>query len=206
MENRVGQSMIEAIVAVAIIGIALVGFLSQSTYNYLAVSESFTRNIASNLAREGVEVVRNMRDTNWLKGCPNPEKPAECFVWNSGFSHNMEYSAVAILDVDAHQWSLSFVNKAFDACVADETCRLYKNQSGIHTASPVNAEPSIYYRQLELRPICADETACGGDGVCQSGEKCPGAQIGVEVAARVGWKKGADWRSEMAVERLYNWK
>ena len=206
MKDRPGQSMIEAIVAVAIIGIALVGFLSQSTYNYLAVSESFTRNIASNLAREGIEVVRNMRDTNWLKGCPNPEKPAECFVWNSGFSQNMEYSAVAILDVEAKKWSLSFVNKDFDVCVADQTCLLYKDQSGILTAMAAGAEPSIYYRQLELRPICSDELACGGDGVCQSGEKCPGEQIGIEVAVRVGWKKGEVLRSEMAVQRLYNWK
>jgi len=198
--------MIEAIVAVAIIGIALVGFLSQSTYNYLAVSESFTRNIASNLAREGLEVVRNMRDTNWLKGCPSPEKPAECFVWNSGFSHNMEYSAVANFDMDAKKWSLGFVNKDFDICVTSETCRLYGNQSGFLTALPTNAEPSIYYRQLELRPICADAFECGGDGVCVSGEKCSGAQIGIEVAARIGWKKGGEWRNVMLAERLYNWK
>lgn len=198
--------MIEAIVAVAIIGIALVGFLSQSTYNYLAVSESFARSIASNLAREGIEVVRNMRDANWLKGCPSPEKPAECFAWNSGFSHNLEYSAVAIFDANAKKWSLSFVNKDFDACVADETCRLYKNQSGILTALPANAEPSIYYRQLELRPICEEPLACGGDGVCQSGEKCPGMQIGIEVFARVSWEKSGGWRNVMLTERLYNWK
>lgn len=198
--------MIEAIVAVAIIGIALVGFLSQSTYNYLAVSESFARNIGSNLAREGIEAVRNMRDTNWLKGCPNPEKPAECFTWNSGFSQGLEYSVVAILDAAAKKWSLSFVDKDFDACVADESCRLHKSQSGILTALPTNAEPSIYYRQLELRPICVDAFACGGDGVCQSGEKCPGEQIGVEVFARVGWKKGGEWRNVMLTERLYNWK
>ena len=198
--------MIEAIVAVAIIGIALVGFLSQSTYNYLAVSESFTRNIASNMAREGIEVVRNMRDTNWLKGCLNPEKPAECFVWNSGFSDGADYFAVPVLNVEEKKWTLSFVDENFTDCVFDKLCLLYKNQSDILTASPINAEPSIYYRQLELRPICSDELACGGDGVCQSGEKCPGAQIGVEVAVRVGWKKGEVLRNEMAVERLYNWK
>lgn len=197
--------MIEAIAAVAIISIALVGFLSQSTYDFTAATESFNRNIALNLAREAVEVVRNRRDANWLRGCPDLEQAATCFNWHSGLSNGAEYRAAPIFDFAASQWSLKFIGQTFDECVASKECILYKNQAGVLTALP-DGDESNFFRQVEMRPICEDALACGGDGVCVSGEHCLGKQIGVEVVSRVRWKQGAGWRDEEVVERLYNWK
>lgn len=200
-----GQTLIEAVVAIAIIGIALVGFLSQSTYNFLASTESLKRNTGLNLAREGIEAVRNIRDSNWLAGCPDPDEP-NCYYWHTGLSQNLEYRAIPFFQSAAGEWKLIFVNKTFDDCVQSQACVLFVNDLGLYTADPTGAVASDYYRQVEIRPICQNENACGGDGICESGELCPGEQIGVKVISHVRWKQKDDWRNVVLSDYLYNWR
>ena len=63
-----GETLIEAMLAMAVILLALLGLLSLSSFNYLSSRETFNRNIALDLAREGIELARNVRDSNWLRG------------------------------------------------------------------------------------------------------------------------------------------
>lgn len=65
--NNHGQTLIELIVASAVILISLAAFLgmSVSTYSGAVTSQEYV--IASNLAREGIELVRNIRDSNFLQ-------------------------------------------------------------------------------------------------------------------------------------------
>lgn len=58
--------MIEVMASVAIIAFAMVGIFSLTIYNqrvFLNTKNQFT---AAMLAQEGVELVRNVRDSNWL--------------------------------------------------------------------------------------------------------------------------------------------
>jgi type II secretory pathway pseudopilin PulG len=69
MNNRQsGQTLIETIVAIFILTAALTSGLSLTVYALSNSRLSINQLIATNLAREGVEVVRMMRDTNWLEG------------------------------------------------------------------------------------------------------------------------------------------
>ncbi len=63
-----GFTLIEALVALVILTIALGPALILSSN--LSATASIVRNnlIAANLAQEGVEVVRALRDTNWFNG------------------------------------------------------------------------------------------------------------------------------------------
>ena len=61
-----GQSLIETIAAIFILTTALTGGLGLTIYAFSVSSLSQNEVIAANLAREGVEVVRMMRDSNWL--------------------------------------------------------------------------------------------------------------------------------------------
>lgn len=66
--NQRGFTLIEAMVALILFTIAMgpVLILATSTAN---VATRIEHNlIAANLAQEGVEVIRNIRDTNWLNG------------------------------------------------------------------------------------------------------------------------------------------
>lgn len=72
--NRKGQILIEALVAITIAGVGLLGvfsLLTQSLGLNKVVSDQF---IASNLAMEGIELVKNLIDNNILQNRP----------WNEG--------------------------------------------------------------------------------------------------------------------------
>jgi type II secretory pathway pseudopilin PulG len=63
-----GQSLIETIVAIFILTTALSGSIGLAVYAFSNSAISQNEIIATNLAREGIEVVRSMRDSNWLAG------------------------------------------------------------------------------------------------------------------------------------------
>jgi|GEM_PF-1879740 len=61
-----GQTLIETITALFILTMALVAGLSLAIYASTQSTNNRDRVIAANLAREGIEVIRMMRDSNWL--------------------------------------------------------------------------------------------------------------------------------------------
>lgn len=63
-----GQTLIETIVAIFILTMALTSGLTVGIYVLNATSTGQNQIIAASLAREGVEVIRMMRDSNWLAG------------------------------------------------------------------------------------------------------------------------------------------
>jgi len=199
-----GQTLIEAMVAVAVIAIALIGFLSRSTFTFLASRETIHRGQALNLARDGIEAAKHIRDSNWLQGCPDPSD-SECRYWDSGLFDGKEYRALPVYNFDYHIWKMWFISSNFDACVDSDECRLYQNKQGFLTAEDSVNKPSDFFRQVELNPICAEDSDCQ-NGICQSGNKCSSQKIGIRVISRVRWKEGSDWRNVELEEYLYNWR
>lgn len=63
-----GQSLIETILAIFILTTTLTAGLGLTIYAFSSSTTSQNEIVASNLAREGVEAVRMMRDSNWLAG------------------------------------------------------------------------------------------------------------------------------------------
>ena len=63
-----GFSIMEIIVVIFIISLGLVGVLSLIMQNIRVEQVNKNMLIASQLAQEGLELVRNKRDTNWLNG------------------------------------------------------------------------------------------------------------------------------------------
>ncbi|OHA66878.1 MAG: hypothetical protein A3C04_02450 [Candidatus Wildermuthbacteria bacterium RIFCSPHIGHO2_02_FULL_45_25] len=67
---RKGFTLIEVIVAVGIITVGVVGVLSLVNQSLSLSTDLRNRIVATYLAQEGVELVRNMRDYNWLNVRP----------------------------------------------------------------------------------------------------------------------------------------
>ncbi len=66
--NQNGQTLIETLVAAFILVMGISAALGLASYSLKATTNIRQQTVALGLAREGIEVVKNMRDTNWLKG------------------------------------------------------------------------------------------------------------------------------------------
>ncbi len=63
-----GQSLIETIAAIFILTMALTTVIGVTIYALSKSNVSQKEIVATNLAREGIDVLRMMRDTNWMAG------------------------------------------------------------------------------------------------------------------------------------------
>lgn len=68
MNNRLqkGQGLLETIVAIGVIVTGLISVMTLVISNLTSAREAALRYQAVNLAREGIELIRNKRDSNWL--------------------------------------------------------------------------------------------------------------------------------------------
>lgn len=66
--SQAGQTLVETMVAVFILVMGISAALGLANYSLSSTTNIRKQIIAMGLAREGIEAVKNMRDTNWLKG------------------------------------------------------------------------------------------------------------------------------------------
>lgn len=194
LKNNRGQGLLEAVIALSIIVTGLVGALSLAVSNLSNSNDSVQRVIAGNLAREGVEVVRNIRDSNWLAG----------EEWGVGlFSEDDSNDHTAIIRFlkEENNWQLKFGEEdEFDEPeilkITDDY--LYNHETGSATN---------FFRLITIDEICAEESECGGDGICSEGEEgnCT-ERIGVRVISEVQWKDRGKTRNLVIEDKLYNWR
>jgi type II secretory pathway pseudopilin PulG len=85
--NQAGQTLIETLVASMVLVMGISAAVGLSAYALGASSNVNKQLIANGLAREGIEAVKNMRDTNWL----GASAYTDCFEFytqsNTGVCH-----------------------------------------------------------------------------------------------------------------------
>lgn len=189
-----GQSLVEMVVAIAIIVTGLVGALSLTISNLSGAGEAGARVVASNLAKEGIDVVRNIRDTNWLKD----------LAWDSGLSLAGDFTAIAVFDPSQNLWHLDFT----PASISDPAARLYRDANDLYLqnmTSPTGTE-TLFSRLLTIDPICLTVASPPAENItgnsCGVGEN----QIGVRVKSEIDWTESGQPRSLILEDRLYNWQ
>lgn len=80
MKNA-GFTLLETIVAVGLIVSGLISALALINTSLVYISSVQDRLVAANLAMEGIEVIRNIRDNNWL----------DELSWNGGMDLGADY-------------------------------------------------------------------------------------------------------------------
>jgi len=88
-KNNKGFTLLETIVATGLIVVGLVAALALITNSLFYVSNIHDRLAAASLTAEGIEVVRNIRDNNWLQNK----------VWNNGLAngdYQVAYNSIAL--------------------------------------------------------------------------------------------------------------
>ncbi len=201
LQNKSGQGLIETIVALGIIVSGIVGIMSLAIQNQTASEYSEERLIATNLAREGVEVVRNIRDTNWLS-CEISSGVLSCNDWDQDLYQGTDVTAVPIFDVDNNSWTLNFEPNSINHDYArifrrsESDAEFIGTQFNSDESSPANSISTGFRRLLEIHSICSDKT------VSQSCLE----KIGIRVQSTVQWYN-RDKINEITVEeRLFNWR
>ncbi len=94
-KNKSGFSIIDAVIALYIISMGLLGVLSLVAQNIQAKTININMLVASQLAQEGLELVRNIRDTNWIE---NAAWDDEILVGDFAIDYLGSYIGVAGID------------------------------------------------------------------------------------------------------------
>ena len=104
-KQKSGFTLLEVLIAIFILTLGLVTVLGLMSYNIKQGSGTMNEVIAGNLAREGIEVVRNIRDTNLKKGDG----------WNDGLSDtganemNVNYDSNALENLEGLRVALEAI-------------------------------------------------------------------------------------------------
>ncbi|MFA6198453.1 MAG: hypothetical protein WC734_04885 [Patescibacteria group bacterium] len=214
--NRSGIGLLEAMVALLVLMIGIVSVMVLMLANTTAARVSRDQIIASNLARESVEIARSIRDSNWLKIEGNEKHlDGSAYKWDDGLwdATNTLYGAYPTHDDTALTWSLVYTAAAPGADVwkvyLDSTGfpagGLYNQYAG---AVPAAATVTKYTRKIYTYPICYD--AVGNESILNAdGQTCAltgTTKIGVQVKAQVRWVDNGNNRTVSVEAKLYNWK
>jgi type II secretory pathway pseudopilin PulG len=81
--SRQGQTLIETLVAIFILVMGITAAVGLAIYAFSTSTNVTKQIIATGLAREGLEAVRSIRDTNWLKQAQNPGIDKNCYNFSS---------------------------------------------------------------------------------------------------------------------------
>jgi hypothetical protein len=135
-----GQGLIEIIVAIAIIVTGISGAVTLTYSNLRSNESSITQIIGANLAREGVEVVRNLRDENWLLGSDN---------WYDGIRPMpMDFnSGILKFTTSTNIWSIEF-----RTTMSPLDSNLYLDANGVYSHDN-NGVQTQYRRIVEIYDI-----------------------------------------------------
>jgi len=200
--DKKGQGLVELIVSIAIIEVGLFSVWSLFLVNFNAVREAEMRIVGVNLAREGIEAIKNIRDTNWLK------------VGNNEFS-NQEQTKIWTWDENlrAGEYAVNY-DSADPTAISDGNDQLYLNDSGLYSnVKSESAKPTEYKRLITLNDICCTDDnphdfQCDDSTYEILADSCPSGKlkIGINVVSDVSWQLSGRDRNAILEDNLYNWK
>lgn len=182
-EKLRGQGLLETIVAIGIITTGLISVITLVVSNLTTQREAAFRYQAMNFAREGVELIRNIRDSNWLSGQED--------VWFS----LVEGEVIPV-------FTSGSAEVAFESAETSSTA-IFQCEDGSYvqgSASCTGLTP--FSRMITLDILdCGEETvAC--DGLPDDRQ----TRIAMRVAARVEWIDRERSRRVELSQLLYDWR
>jgi hypothetical protein len=188
-----GQTLIETIVGIGLLTTGIIGGMALSIFSLGASDYSLKQIVATNLAREGVELVRNMRDSNWLKdsltpNCNQIDNGQPCYNgWDrynpggydirgdtgSGDNYSLLYYG--------NEWYILGINASCQNRVFISTDGVYSQPLGLFFFCLPNGTDNQYYRRLTIIRDATDGFSVQNprllvrSTVWWKGKRCPAA-------------------------------
>lgn len=178
LQQSKGFTLLETMIAITILLIAVVGPISVIGDSLHKIYFARDQMIAINLAQEGIEAVRQVRDTNFLNGAAD---------WSTGFG-NGECTGGLLCVIDTNPSVL--IHKCNSGCTtANGKLLVYKDPADNlyhqYLTVPGGVTPTIFSRKVDTYRIS------GGD------------EYRVEVT--VTWTTGNIPGSVVASETIFKW-
>jgi len=145
-----GFTVVEALIAVAVTSIGLVAILGVTVYALSISRVSPDEVIAANLAQEGIEVIRNIRDTNLLQGVNfNQGISAVVPIRWAKIDFNTVGGFALLLPVAVNGGPLGCAQNLGDLC------RLFIDSNGFYSHDNAG-QPTKFYRLIRLQSLPTD--------------------------------------------------
>lgn len=164
------ESLIETLVAVFVLSLSAVAALSLMVSTMQTIDNVGDRVVAVNLAREGIEAVRNIRESNWLEHPRERREYWNCLGMedcdNSQTTNLISADAYYTVDFDENfRWQLTEQFDELDLeqdTMGNESYRLYlKEYEGgdfyTHDNALNDNEETKFYRQIVTRYLDDDQ-------------------------------------------------
>lgn len=197
MKNQRGQTLLEVIIAIFIMVFGIISIVSLAVMSS-AMSRSSTHElVATNIAREGIEVVRNKRDSNWL----SIEKGDNINLYD-GLHNAQDYTAILEFVPGASDWFFHFQPDN----ISNNPAKMHLDTDNIYIQRlnvGITFRETPYRRLISMFPICDN----GSEYIVAEGASCAaGQQIGIQVISHVQWQESGDTKDKILEEKMYDWK
>jgi prepilin-type N-terminal cleavage/methylation domain-containing protein len=198
-----GFTLIELLIAITIFLIGIMAAFSLTLNNLNNAKENSNRVIAADLAREGIEIVRNIRDSNWLAREANIDDISSGLLisWDHGLdvgNFKVAYDVNNLILFTTMPVDLS-------SAINETSATLYLN-NGFYTHSNIGGQATLFRRAINIQAIylCAES----GLETMNSAAICVDAleKIGFQITSRVRYTYGSRTNTIDAVENIYNWR
>lgn len=188
MTHRPGQTIIEMLIALAVISVGLFAAVNIVYSNLNLVDRDTDEAIVVNLAREGVEIAKQVRDSNWLASA----------AFTQGLSAGNDYSATVVWDgsvgtIPSFDFTANATSDADARIVLKDDFFAQSGASG--TSTP-------FARLVTLHPVCTDFSVLNDGSACAPANP----QIGIRVESRVSWTRKNIAKSTVIYDDLYDWR
>jgi prepilin-type N-terminal cleavage/methylation domain-containing protein len=135
--NKQGFTLMEVIISIAVVLTALVSALALITFSTAGIRLNKSKIIASGLAQEGLELVKNIRDNNWLHNCPACDRRT-VGTWRTGLGvgdWRVQYNSGVLLSFSSTPLRI-------------DSSGFYQYDSGSNTS---------FYRKINIQYISDDQ-------------------------------------------------
>lgn len=213
IKNQNGQSLMELVVAIGVITVGLFSVWNLFISNFNGEQEAGARILSINLAREGLEIVKNIRDSNWLYIDSNADCSYNGVIsspckWDSGLSGDGTGIIENIFSANV------YIDDSSVSSINDSKTRIYRDQSSGLYSHDNSGIPTTYRRLIEIKNICC--TDLGADLKCDDlstdftvrNTTCLATElkIGLDVKSTVSWVIKGQTRDVTISENIFNWK
>lgn len=196
-KKNLGQSLLEVIVAIGVVLSVLISISGLVAINVFGQKSSENRVLASQLAREGIEAIRNFRDTTLLKKWTLEEETGE-------YSEPAHYYYITNFNGDNNnRWKL---NQGASGWGSEYDLGLSVN----NLYEPGGATYTGFKRRMLIDSLCQSSSNCalGDPGICDSndGASVCASRIGYRVTSQVQWLENNQAQNLQLVDFLYDWR